>query len=172
MTKAYSQMSALDALYTAARRYPGSVEAMALRLNKSPEVLRKKLQPDVESHHITLSEALDIIELLDGTVPDAADLAIGSIAWRLDRAMVRLPKCDSSVDELLQQVLVIFAEEGKLSQDISVALSNDGKIDARELDMIEADLSHSIEALMSLRDKVREKHHHDFPSIQQPRGAR
>lgn len=156
MTKAYQQMSVADALYTAARRYPGGIEALAARMGKSPNVLRSKLKPDVDTHHLTLEETMQIIELLDVTVPAAADLAIKAIAYRLGRVVVRHSGIDSDHSSLEQQTLAVAGLTGLLAADVAVetALSKGKPLPKKAVDTLNSDIARALDALFLLKDSI------------------
>jgi hypothetical protein len=82
MTHRYTQMNPLDALYTAARAYPGGIEALAHRMGVSVAVLRNKLAPHVNTHHVTLAEASLIIEFLREAKCDEALLPLQALNWQ------------------------------------------------------------------------------------------
>lgn len=163
MTKEYEEIDAHDALYIAARAYPGGLAALAGRMAMSEKVLRNKLTPDVETHHTNLEEFAQIIELLDATKPAQADLAVAALMWRLNRVTMRLPAHVGDVDssQILNQVLEIFHEEGELAQAINEYIGNDGKIDDHELAKIEKLIQIGIDGLITLRDEVRDKNKRD-----------
>ena len=156
MTKAYQQMSVADALYTAARKYPGSVEALALRMGKSPKVLRSKLTPDDEGHVLTLEEAIQIIELLDTCVPTAADLAVKAIAYRLGRVVVRHSGVDSCPLGLEIQGLALTGTLGLLCADIAATTAgNAGKpLNKKQADKLNADVAQCLDALFLIKDSI------------------
>ena len=159
MTKRYTQIGMHDALYVAARDYPGGVEALAHRMGISPNVLRNKLRPDIETHHTTLENFAEIVELLDPIKPEAADTAVEALLWRLGRVAVRLPLGeDVDNDKLLSLVADLFSRDGRLAELIRKALSDDDGINDDELDQIEKGIQESSEALMTLRNEVRQKH--------------
>ncbi|WP_280191167.1 phage regulatory CII family protein [Delftia sp. PS-11] len=54
----------LDALRTAVNQYPGGRTAIAARLNKSDEVLRKELAGTSSTHKLGLSDSQQIVEML------------------------------------------------------------------------------------------------------------
>lgn len=162
MTSRYSEINQHDALYIAARKYPGGVEALAQRLGMSPKVLYNKLRPAIDTHHTNFEEVSAIIECLEEARVPEAYLALQAFNWRHGHVAFRLPSSDVPTGELLAQVLEILREEGTLANDINEALGNDGRIDSRELDKIERDLQLCIGALVTLRDKVRAKHDADF----------
>lgn len=156
MTKAYQQMSVADALYTAARRYPGGIEALAARMGKSPNVLRSKLKPDVDTHHLTLEETMQIIELLDVTVPTAADLAIKAISYRLARVVVRHSGIDSDHSSLEQQTLAVAGLTGLLAADVAVetAMSKGKPLPKKAVDTLNSDIARALDALFLLKDSI------------------
>ena len=162
MTCRYTEINQHDALYMAARAYPGGVEALAQRMGMAAHVLYKKLRPAVETHHVNYEEVSEIVEHLEAAgKPDMAELALQAFNWRHGRVTFRLPDVSVPTGELFNQVLEILREEGTLANDINEALGNDGKIDGNELQKIEKDLQQCIEALVVLRNKVRAKHDND-----------
>lgn len=159
MTCRYTEINQHDALYIAARAYPGGVEALALRMGMTAGVLYKKLRPAVGSHHVNYEEVSEIVEHLEAAGRlDMAELALSAFNWRHGRVTFKLPEVNVPSGELFGQVLSILREEGTLANDISEALANDGRIDDVELLKIEKDLQQCIEALVILRNKVRAKH--------------
>lgn len=163
MTCRYTEINQHDALYIAARAYPGGIEALALRMGIASHVLYKKLRPAVDTHHANYEEVSEIIEHLEAAgKADMADLAVQAFNWRHGRVTFKLPDVSIPAGELFNQVLSILHEEGTLANDINEALGNDGKIDDGELQKIEKDLQQCIEALVVLRNKVRAKHDNDI----------
>lgn len=156
MTKAYKQMSVEDALYSAARRYPGSIEALAARMGKSANVMRSKLKPDVDTHHVTLEEAVVIIELLDSCAPTAADLAVKAIAYRLGRVVVRHSGVDSCPLGLEVQGLALTGTLGLLCADIAATTAgNAGKpLNKKQADKLSADVAQCLDALFLIKDSI------------------
>jgi hypothetical protein len=159
VVKRYSEIGVHDALYIAARDYPGGIEALALRMGISPNVLRNKLRPDIETHHTTLENFAEIVEFLDATKPDAGDLAVDALMWRLNRVSVRLPHGDDvDSDKLLSLVAELFSHDGQLAEQIRKALDKDNFVDDKELARIEKAVQESSETLMTVRNEARQKH--------------
>lgn len=61
-------MHILDAAYLAAHSYKGGVPALALRMGKSVDVLMNKVNPNCKTHHLTLEEAMTIMDIADSDV--------------------------------------------------------------------------------------------------------
>jgi hypothetical protein len=60
--------------YHVCRRYPGGITAVANLMQMSPDVLQKKLSPNVETHHLNVDEA-EAITQLTGDPAGAIELA-------------------------------------------------------------------------------------------------
>ena len=82
MTRSYSQMDPHDALYRAARAYPGGISALAHRMDMSEAVLRNKLAPGIYTHHITLAEFSLILEYLREAKCDDAAQPLQALNWQ------------------------------------------------------------------------------------------
>lgn len=151
MTKRYSVTGPLDALYAAARKYPGSVEALAQRMGKSPGVLRSKLSPDVDTHHTTFDEALDLIELLDAAVPHAADSAVRAIGYRLRRAFTRIDAQDSDDSGIAAHTLAASGLTGLLACEVAaIAFGLQGEPSALTRAQADAIIGHVTRAMQAL----------------------
>lgn len=164
MTCEYFDSDPDDALYNLARRYPGKLPALSLRLGRQESVLRKQLSPAVYSHHLSPEDFIRVIELCaEANVPGAYQ-PLHAMCFRLEHVAIRLPATDSSAGELFQQVLMMLHAEGDLAKNIQDSLSDDGKIDRREMTEIEENLEKCIGALATLREQARAKHRKDFPA--------
>lgn len=162
MTCQYSEINPHDALYIAARKYPGGIEALAQRMQMSPNVLRNKLRPGIATHHTNLEEFSTILEFLHEAHVPEADLALRSLCWQHGYIPVKLPEVTQPASELLAMVLNLLREEGELAGSIQTALADDGRIDDRERESIEIRLQRCVDALLSLRERVSAKHASDF----------
>lgn len=107
-----------------------NVSDVARKMGKGATVLGNKLNPECDSHHLTLGEAVAVTELTD----DERILA----AWALLRgkALVTLPSGAVSDDDLVEQVLLAQSVFGRLMQAIHDARA-DGVIDSLEQGQIE-----------------------------------
>jgi hypothetical protein len=158
MTHRYTQMDPQDALYNAARSYPGSVEALAHRMGMSPAVLRNKLSPNVKTHHVTLSEASSIVEFLREAKCDDALMPLQALNWQ--HGLVALPMPDVSHlsdEELAQAVLRVMKENGDVANVLQSSLA-DGEITTQELDAIEHEVQEAMASLAHLLERARAKH--------------
>lgn len=107
-----------------------NISAIARLMGKGATVLANKLNPDCDSHHLNLAEAVAVTELTgDNRILEA---------WAASRAkvLVDLPIGAVSDDDLVEQVLLAQAVFGKLMQAIHDARA-DGVIDRMEHGQIE-----------------------------------
>lgn len=169
MTCKYSDMNMHDALYNAARDFPGGIEALAARLSSptarvSPNVLRNKLRPTIDTHHTHFEDVSRIIELLEESRVPTAFVPLHAFAWRHGHVAFQLPQGDVDSDTLLKQVVDVIGEQGDLVNSISSALATRNDIDRDEFSRIDKNIMTCINALVVLREKVTAKHLADFPS--------
>jgi hypothetical protein len=158
MTHRYNAMNPGDALYMAARSYPGGIEALAARMGMKPGVLYKKLCTKVDSHHVNFVEASVIIDFLtEAGKHELVELVINSFCWRHDRVSFELPDQPASDDQLFEQVLVIMSNQGVLADGLRNALS-DARISDSELYQFERDFQTCLLALVKLRQSIQDKH--------------
>lgn len=155
MTCHYSPQSPLDALYIAARKYPGGIEALAPRLDVSAQTLYKMLRRDVTTHRLSFDLFEQIIDLLSSAgMADAAAMPLQALCWSQGHVAVRLPTCGSSAETLMEQVVVMFREGGDVAGAIKTA-AGDGSLTARGADNIYTQIREAQEALAGLAEMVR-----------------
>lgn len=158
MTHRYNDLNPSDALYIAARSYPGGIEALAGRMGMSPRVLYKKLGTKVDSHHANYDEVSVILDfLVEAGKYDMVDLVINAFCWRHEYMAFELPRHFVSDEQLFDQVLTIMKQHGRLANGLSEAM-HDGQIDAQEYDLIERDIRTCISGLLRLKKKLHVKH--------------
>lgn len=155
MTLRYLEMNQHDSLYRVARAYPGGIEALAKRMDKSPNVLRNKLRPDITTHHITFEEMTEIVELCQAARVREALQPVHALVGRLGMVAFEAPSFNDVTDDLLlETVYKVMMEIGEVAQTVTKALE-DKKITHPELDDIEAAFSGGMSALAEWRERVR-----------------
>lgn len=90
----------LDALRTAVNQYPGGRTAIAARLNKSDEVLRKELAGTSVQHKLGLADTQHIVEML-------AEAGVDCTSFR-----VAVDAACMAVHPLVEQCLHVLAADG------------------------------------------------------------
>lgn len=88
-------MNISDAAYHTVHDYPGGSNALAPRLGiKSPAVLNSKVNPNTETHHLTLIEASKLMELTnDYRILQSLNAQHGKVAINLPC----IPECRDTV---------------------------------------------------------------------------
>lgn len=120
-------MNIWDVIHEVAHSYPGGVEALAGRMGKSADTLRKKVLPSNDTHDLTVKELRKIVDYV-GT--DAVAKAFAD-----ERGLMCIKKPDYgdlSDKAILDLFLVLQIQQGEWAKEISGAMEN-GEIDWDEL---------------------------------------
>lgn len=124
----------LDAAFHTAHDFPGGVPALAQRMAPmSPNVLNKKVDPNVDTHHLRLDESVKMQSI-------AGDFRIlHAMAFTLNHVAIPLPNFDAIGDmELLDGFMDIIRELGELTQEFQASWA-DGRITKNELSRIQSE---------------------------------
>jgi hypothetical protein len=157
----------LDALYQAARRYPGGIEALAHRLKISEPTLYKKLRHQCDTHHLAydgeLSEILFCLE--DAQIAGWAD-TLHALCWRHGHLAILVPVHEGgTAGEITAAIVESVKEHAEAIQAIGDSLKRDAQIDAGELLLINKQIEEAMVALVALKDLAQRKHEADFPVV-------
>jgi hypothetical protein len=126
-------MNIIDSAYATVHDYPGGSESLGPRAGISPAVLRNKVNPNNETHHLTLAEAVRItnltcdVRMLQAWAHEAGYLLVKAPNGSAD-------SCDMAV---LEQVVGLGVANGQFMQTIHTALA-DGRVDESEMKRIRA----------------------------------
>ena len=119
-------MNTTDAAYATVHDYPGGSESLGPRVGISPAVLRNKVNPNNDTHHLTYSEAIRISGITGDT------RMIEAWASLHDRILVKVPEAGASDMDVLSDTCSLVTQVGQYMQTIHTALS-DGKVDQKEI---------------------------------------
>ncbi len=120
-------MNITDAAHALVHDYPGGSESLAPRLGMSAAVLRNKVNPNNDTHHLTLNEA---VKATDVTNDDRV-----LEAWAVERgyAIVKIPNlaecCDSAIVEMMARA---WETHGDVGKEIVKTLE-DGRVEFQEV---------------------------------------
>ncbi|MGB3290962.1 MAG: phage regulatory CII family protein [Burkholderiaceae bacterium] len=119
-------MNIIDSAHAVVHGYPGGSESLGPRVGISPAVLRNKVNPNNETHHLTLAEAARITAL-------TGDFRILQ-AWAHSEGflLVKAPDGTTSDMAVLEQVVGLGVANGQFMQTIHSALA-DGVVSQKEL---------------------------------------
>jgi hypothetical protein len=124
-----------DVVYRIAHDYPGGIPALAARMGKSPNVLNKKVAPDVESHHATLVDVLTIVD-----IADRDKRFVNALCANEGGVFVSTQHLDGVSDmALLETYTQLMAKFGEFSKSFNQALS-DQRITQAEIKGIQQDM--------------------------------
>jgi len=125
-------MNTTDAAYATVHDYPGGSESLGPRVAISPAVLRNKVNPNNDTHHLTFAEAQKISALTaDHRMLQAWARAEGYL-------LVKAPdSCKTESDmSVLEQMAGLMVANGAFGQEVYNALA-DGRVDHLEVGRVE-----------------------------------
>jgi hypothetical protein len=123
-----------DLLYSIAHDYIGGIPALAARMGKSPNVLNKKVDPRMDSHHTTLDELLTILDFADEEKRFTQALCANQ-----GGVFVSTEHLDGVSDmALLETYTELIAKQGEFSKHFNEAL-RDQKVTKAEVAQIKQD---------------------------------
>jgi hypothetical protein len=123
-----------DAAFHTAHDFPGGVAALAQRMGDvSPNVLNKKVDPRLESHHLRLDESVKMQSI-------TGDFRIlQAMAFTLNHVVIPMPDMPESGDAaLLDAFMDIINEMAEFTQAFQQSWA-DGKVTSKEVDRMEGE---------------------------------
>jgi len=139
-------MNIIDAAYQTVHDYPGGSESLAPRIGMSPAVLRNKVNPNNDTHHLTVREANTIMAFTkDYRMLHALSAEHGFVLQKAEDA--------SAEGTVFQLLLRANAAEGDLDKELNDALA-DGRLTQNELKRVLAKNMAQASAQMALMRKL------------------
>lgn len=141
-------MNIQDAAYSTVHDYKGGSESLAPRLGMSAAVLRNKVNTNTTTHHLTLAEAVRMVDMTE----DARILH----AWAKHRGavLVSLPHNELVSDQaIMEHMAATWKTHGEVGTQISKALE-DGRVDRRELRLVSDAIFDHARALFDLHARL------------------
>ncbi|BCL86684.1 phage regulatory CII family protein [Ralstonia pseudosolanacearum] len=155
-----SEVDQHEALYGLATRYPGGLAGLAHALSQRTgkrvylNVLRNKLRPGIDSHHITLEEFSLILELCEEARVPGAHAPLDAMCWRHGRVPVELPEANTDDPSPARTVCQVMAKIGDLAATV-VKAAEDDVITEAELEGIEGEFLKAQVALATWHAEIR-----------------
>lgn len=141
-------MNLVDAAYATAHDYPGGTESLAPRLGMSGAILRGKVNPRDEKHHLTLEEA----QRMQAITGDASILH--AMADELGYVCIQAGRFDGVSDEaLLDSFTAVVRELGDLSRVFHDSLA-DGRVTRKEFEKLQSEFYDLQQAGAELMNRV------------------
>lgn len=139
-------MNILDAAHKTVHAYPGGSESLAPRIGMSAAVLRNKVNPNNTTHHLTLAEANEIMELTGD------DRMLRALAAQHGYTLQRMDPDEAG--SVMNAMLENAAKQGAFARSLQEALS-DGLISENEMKAISLAGSAQMEAMTNLLARLR-----------------
>lgn len=143
-------MNILDIAYNTVHDYPGGATALAPRIGiKSHAVLNSKVNPNTETHHLTLMEAVKIMQITgDYRILHAINTQLGKVSIDLPD----IPESQRDVS-LMEQMLEISIKKGDVSKAFKEMMA-DGRVTRGEAQDMETLLYELIKQLSEFRMQI------------------
>lgn len=122
-------MNIQDAAHKTVQSYPGGSESLAPRIGMSAAVLRNKVNPNNDTHKLTLAEADEVMGVTgDHRILHALAASHGYVLQKVD--------ADKDQPDILRALLKANAAEGEFDRVLQEALADD-LITQNEMSVIE-----------------------------------
>ena len=140
-------MDVIDAAHSTVHnpKHGGST-AIAARMGMSSTVLNNKVNPNTDSHHLRLDEALTIMEYTNDTS------IIQAMAQRLG-GVFTLVEGDTTQASIIMTALSTSACQGDVMSEMHKALE-DGRIDCSEHDALQTKIQDTMKMLRTLAIQI------------------
>lgn len=120
-------MSVADAVYRTVQKYKGGAESLAPRMGTTANVLRNKVNPNNDTHHLRLDEAVEMMALSgDAQILHAMADELGYVVV----PAVGLDEFNNT--ELMIEFNRLYQGLGQFSARINGSLEDDGMISSKE----------------------------------------
>lgn len=124
----------------------GGSTAIAARMGMSSTVLNNKVNPNTDTHHLRLDEALTIMEYTNDTS------IIQAMAQRLGGVFARVDG-EATQASIIMTALSTSACQGDIMSEMQQALE-DGRIDCKEHDALQTKIQDAMVALRTLSVQI------------------
>lgn len=158
-------MNSLDALRRMVANYPGGRPALAARLGKSDEVLRKELSGSSAHHKMGLADSEEIAAMCR-EAGSAEAHALGTV-FSFKAGMLALPARTEDSPKCLSKATAVAVHE---VADILLAVTkgkSDGNISDNDRDEVLREIGHAVHALQAVAAALTAEHAADNARVAQ-----
>jgi len=140
-------MNVIDAAHkTVHNDKHGGSTAIAARMGMSSTVLNNKVNPNTDTHHLRLDEAITIMEYTNDTsIIQAMAQRLGGVFCMVDD--------ESTQASIIMTALSTSACQGDIMSEMQKALE-DGRIDCKEHDTLQTNIQDAMVALRTLSVQI------------------
>jgi hypothetical protein len=130
-----------DAAWRIGRCHPGGIPALALRMSTNADTLKKKLNPNCETHRLSVDEAVDL-QVCAGRYD-----VLYAMAWSLDHVVIPVPDMDAA--GVAANLAAVGAEVGDVFR-VAQEVLRDGHVSLNERRELAGQISEAIAAMAAL----------------------
>lgn len=130
-----------DAAWRIGRAHPGGIPVLAQRMGTNADTLKKKLNPNCETHRLSVDEAVDL-----QVCAQRYDV-LYAMAWSLDHVAVPVPDVDAAT--VAARLAAVGSEVGDVFRVAQQVLA-DGHVSRNERRELAGQVSEAISALAAL----------------------
>lgn len=124
----------------------GGSTAIAARMGMSSTVLNNKVNPNTDTHHLRLDEAITIMEYTNDTsIIQAMAQRLGGVFYKVDG--------EATQASIIMTALSTSACQGDIMSEMQQALE-DGRIDCKEHDALQTKIQDAMVALRTLSVQI------------------
>ncbi len=139
-------MSAVDAVYRLAHRYPGGIPALAARMRRNPDSLQNKINPNQAGAHVYIQEAEEMTAFSgDPEIAQAMAMACGHVC-------IPVPPTGGE-GEFATEIAAVGKEFGDVME-ATVKAIDDGRVTSRELAEYDRQFNELLAAAVRLRAQL------------------
>lgn len=141
-------MNFKDAMHATVLDYPGGADSLAPRMGiKSPQVLRSKVNPNIDTHHLRLDEAVIMMALTgDHRIMHA-------IAGELGGVYALLLEGKVTEANIFAMIMHATAKHGDICEEFHEAME-DGTLSAEEKKLMAIKVNDAISSLYKLKNAL------------------
>lgn len=141
-------MNITDAAHALVHDYPGGSESLAPRLGMSAAVLRNKVNPNNDTHHLALKEAVKATDVTND------DRVLEAWAGARGFALVKIPQladcCDAAIVEMMAKA---WETHGMVGSEIVKTL-DDGRVEHSEVQRVKARIFAHAQVLFNIAARL------------------
>lgn len=156
-------MNLLDAARRLAKAYPGGIEALAPRLNKSPTTLRHEVA-GAPGYKLGAEDLEEMTVLAIAARQPNALVALGAFNANCGYLAIPLPEAlGGSDDDCMRHVAGVAKEFSDLVQAVSIR-AGDGEVSDNDLEVIDKELTELVASVQAMRAFLGRRNQADKPA--------
>lgn len=142
-------MNVTDTAHKVAHQYKGGCAALAPRMDLSANILRNKVDPNKDSHKLSLEEAVVMSDMTDD------DRVLEAWAQHRGYTLVKMPEIEGCTDAAIVELMgEAWATHGLVGKEICKTLE-DGRVEHTEVERVEQRIFKHAQVLFNIAARLR-----------------